>query len=124
MGKNSIKNLVGQPIFKQILNLLPTDVINRAIIQHQSDRYYKSFSTFDQLVALLFGVFERCENVYQDVLLDIIYQMLKNKTGDWFLIRSQVEPCKKCIYNFLCPPVSNYEFVMNSNNLCNVCVKK
>jgi hypothetical protein len=62
MGKDSTKNLVGQPIFKQILNLLPIEVINREIIKHQSDRYCKSFSTFDQLIALLFGVFERCDS--------------------------------------------------------------
>jgi hypothetical protein len=62
MGKESIKNLIGQPIFKQILHLIPREVVNRVVIQHQSDRYYKSFSTWDELVTLLFGVFERCDS--------------------------------------------------------------
>jgi hypothetical protein len=62
MSKNSIKNLVGQPIFKQILNFIPREVINRIVLKFQSDRYYKSFSTWDELVTLLFGVFERCDS--------------------------------------------------------------
>ena len=62
MGKNNTKNLIGQPIFKQIFNLLPKAVINRVVLKHQSDRYYKSFSTFDELVTLLFGIFERCDS--------------------------------------------------------------
>ena len=62
MGKSSEKKLVGQPIFKQILKLLPRAVVNRMILQQGSDRYYKSFSTWDQLVTLLFGIFERCDS--------------------------------------------------------------
>ena len=62
MGKKSIKNLVGQPIFKQILNLIPREVVNRVIIKHQSDPYYKSFSSWDELVTILFGIFERCDS--------------------------------------------------------------
>ena len=62
MDKSSEKKLVGQPIFKQILNLIPREVINRVVLQQKSDRYYKSFSTWDQLVTLLFGVFERCDS--------------------------------------------------------------
>ena len=62
MSKNSIKNLVGQPIFKQILNIIPREIINLVVLKHQSDRYCKSFSTWDELITLLFGVFERCDS--------------------------------------------------------------
>ena len=62
MGESSKKNLVGQPIFKQILNLIPRAVVEKVVLQHQSDRYYKSFSTWDEFVTLLFGVFERCDS--------------------------------------------------------------
>jgi len=62
MCKDSEKKLVGQPIFKQILNLMPREVINRVTSQMKSDRYYKSFSTWDMLVTLLFGIFERCDS--------------------------------------------------------------
>jgi len=62
MDKDSKKNLIGQPIFKQILNLIPRSVVETTVFRHQSDRYYKSFSTWDELITLLFGVFERCDS--------------------------------------------------------------
>jgi hypothetical protein len=62
MCKDNTKNLIGQPIFKQILNLLPKWVLDKEIFKHKSDRYCKSFSTFDELITLLFGVFERCDS--------------------------------------------------------------
>ena len=62
MDKSSTKNLIGQPIFKQIMNLIPKVVVDKVAFNHQSDRYCKSFSTMDELVTLLFGVFERCDS--------------------------------------------------------------
>ena len=62
MCESSKKNLVGQPIFKQIFNLIPRAVVDKVVFKHQSDRYCKSFSTFDELLTLLFGVFERCDS--------------------------------------------------------------
>jgi len=62
MSKSSEKKLVGQPIYNQILKILPGEVINRVVLEQKSDRYYKSFSTWDELVTLLFGVFTRCDS--------------------------------------------------------------
>ena len=50
-------------------------------------------------------------------LHEIIFNELTNN-GVWFRTREQVYPCKNCIYNIFCPPITNYEFVMNRNNLC------
>ena len=44
------------------MNLIPKNVIDKVIKKNKSDRYSKSFSTFDELVTLLFGVFERCDS--------------------------------------------------------------
>jgi hypothetical protein len=62
MDKSNEKNLVGQPIFNQILKIIPREVVNRVILAAKSDRYYKSFSTWDELVSLLFGIFTRCDS--------------------------------------------------------------
>ena len=67
MDKDRTKNLIGQPIFKQILKLIPIEAVNRVILQSQSDRYYKSFSTCDELITLLFGIFERCDSARREV---------------------------------------------------------
>jgi hypothetical protein len=61
-SKDSKKHLVGQPIFKQIIKIIPRDVFDLLVLHHKSDRYYKSLSTWDELVTLLFGIFSRCDS--------------------------------------------------------------
>jgi len=63
MGKDSKKNLVGQPIFKQIINIIPRDKFNELVIKCQSDRCYRTFFSWDQLVTMLFGIFSRCDSM-------------------------------------------------------------
>jgi hypothetical protein len=43
MVKYTAKNLVGQPIFKQVAKILPGDKIDLVVKQCNSDSYYKSF---------------------------------------------------------------------------------
>ena len=57
------KNLVGQPIFKQILKISPKEQFDIIVKQHQTDRYYKTFFSWDQLIVMLFGVFSRCDSM-------------------------------------------------------------
>ncbi|MDL2326068.1 IS4 family transposase [Bacteroidales bacterium OttesenSCG-928-A14] len=63
MGKDSTKNLVGQPIFKQIINLIPKAKFDKLVLQRGSDKYYKAFFSWDQLVTMLFGIFSRCDSM-------------------------------------------------------------
>ena len=63
MSKNTTKNLVGQPIFKQILNILPKDQFDLLVNQLKTDRYYKTFFSWDQLIVMLFGIFSRCDSM-------------------------------------------------------------
>ncbi|MBN1251561.1 MAG: TIGR04150 pseudo-rSAM protein [Bacteroidales bacterium] len=39
---------------------------------------------------------------------------------NWFKLRKNVKPCKSCIYNSLCPPISNYEYAIGKFNLCHI----
>ena len=63
MGKDKQKHLVGQPIFKQIIKLIPRDKFNELVINCKSDRYYKTFFSWEQLVTMLFGIFSRCDSM-------------------------------------------------------------
>ena len=63
MSKDTIKNLVGQPIFKQVMKILPREQFDFLVIQCGSDRYYKSFFSWEQLVVMLFGIFSRCDSM-------------------------------------------------------------
>ena len=69
-------------------------------------------------------------NVYSNVNLPIIssidnlnlkhliYELITDDNSIWLSSRIKVEPCNKCIYNLLCPPISNYETTFGQNNLC------
>ncbi|MDH6392229.1 hypothetical protein M2480_003242 [Parabacteroides sp. PFB2-12] len=63
MGKDSGKKLVGQPIFKQMIDLLPKEKFESLVYKHGSDRYYKRFTSWRQLVTMLFGAYSRCDSM-------------------------------------------------------------
>ncbi|MCL2510541.1 MAG: hypothetical protein FWF09_00660 [Bacteroidales bacterium] len=72
------------------------------------------------------------ENVYSNInlppagnidslnLKHLIYDLITNEESIWLKSKLKAVPCNKCIYNLLCPPISNYELVLNCNNLCNI----
>jgi hypothetical protein len=63
MIKDPNKNLVGQPIFRQIINLIPKELFQRIVSDLGTDRYYKAFYSWDQLIMMLFGIFSRCDSM-------------------------------------------------------------
>jgi Transposase DDE domain. len=63
MGKDSNKNLVGQPVFKQIIKMIPKDKFDELVVKRKSDKYYKTFFSYEQLVTMLFGIFSRCDSM-------------------------------------------------------------
>jgi hypothetical protein len=63
MGKDNQKKLVGQPLFKQIITMLPRDKFDELVIQCKSDRYYKAFFSWEELITMLFGIFFRCDSM-------------------------------------------------------------
>ena len=63
MSKDSYKKLVGQPIFKQVIKMLPRDQFDLLARQSGSNRYYKTFFAWEQLIVMLFGIFSRCDSM-------------------------------------------------------------
>ena len=61
MGKN--KKFTGQPILSQILDNIPSAIINAANRKHNSNRYYKRLPLRVHLVSLLYGVFSYCNGL-------------------------------------------------------------
>ena len=55
MGKSSFFS--GQPIFTQLLSLIPSHLITKAVKDHQADRYCKRFYARDHLVSMLYTAF-------------------------------------------------------------------
>lgn len=62
-NKNSQKNLVGQPIFKQLLDFVPRSKFDQLVLKHGSDHYYKTFDSWTHFTTMLFGIFSRCDSM-------------------------------------------------------------
>jgi len=58
-------------------------------------------------------------NILNDRLDHLVGKELEKGTS-WKRIRPDALPCKDCLYNLLCPPVSSYELVMKRFNLCHI----
>lgn len=57
-------------------------------------------------------------NIYTNSIFDIVRkEIFEGKS--WLRIRNQA-PCNKCVYQWLCPPPSNYEITIGLPNLCHV----
>ena len=63
MSKNTEIKFVGQPIFKQIINLIEKVNISSIIKAHDSDRYYKAFKSRTHVITMLFGILSRCDSM-------------------------------------------------------------
>jgi Transposase DDE domain/Domain of unknown function (DUF4372) len=53
MGKDS--NFLGQPVFGQIVSLVPAKLVAEIAAKRLSDRYYKKFKTFDHVLTMLYA---------------------------------------------------------------------
>ena len=63
MSKNTEIKFVGQPIFKQIIDLADKINIDGLVKKHKGDRYYKAFKAKTQLITMLFGILSRCDSM-------------------------------------------------------------
>lgn len=53
----------GQPLFNQLLSLIPKNLIQELTATYQTDRYCKRFRGYDHLVTMLFACFNRCNSI-------------------------------------------------------------
>jgi pseudo-rSAM protein len=57
-------------------------------------------------------------NIYTDNIYEIVNKEVEEGKS-WLRIRNQA-PCTDCVYQWLCPPPSNYEIAIGRPNLCHV----
>lgn len=56
-------HFTGQPIFNQLLTFIDRQNINRLSRDHNSDRYYKRFKTYEHLITMLYATFHKCTSI-------------------------------------------------------------
>ena len=64
---NKSRFFSGQPVFTQLLQFLPKAEVVRFARRHNSDRYYKKFTTHSHLVAMLYACYENCTSLREVV---------------------------------------------------------
>lgn len=52
---NKSTHFSGHPIIKQLLNLVPKRLVSRTAENHDSNRYYKRFKTYEHMVCMLYA---------------------------------------------------------------------
>lgn len=50
-------------------------------------------------------------------LQELILKELTNGKN-WLRSRNKVTPCRSCVWNAICPPISNYEYALSRHDLC------
>jgi hypothetical protein len=60
---NKASFFTGQPIFNQILSLIPRSLVAQLNRKYQGDRYCKKFRSYDHLVTMLYCVFHQCSSL-------------------------------------------------------------
>ena len=53
----------GQPLFTQLLQLIPANLIKSLTKKYNSDHYYKRFKTYDHIVSMLYCDFFKCNSL-------------------------------------------------------------
>ena len=63
--KSTVQNtkLSGQPLICQLLSFLPKEIISSSVLQFESDKYYKTMTTYKQLVFMLYGVISKSSSL-------------------------------------------------------------
>ena len=81
MDKSTIFS--GQPIFSQLLSLIPNHLVERIARKYDADRYCKKFDTRHHLVTMLFAVINQCTSI-REVVTGL--QVAGGKKGHFKLI--------------------------------------
>lgn len=53
----------GQPVFTQLVKLLPKSIIDKAVAAHKADHYCKKFDTYHHLITMLYACFQHCTSL-------------------------------------------------------------
>ena len=64
---NKSNFFTGQPIFSQLISLIPKAAVHKAARQNSSDRYCKRFNTWHHLITMLYSCYQHCTSLREVV---------------------------------------------------------
>lgn len=110
--------------FKEFVFLTKEDILNNGVSgQSVMARQALNPFNFGKLYILNDGSAyanlnrPRIGNIKTDSIQSLILKILEHEKS-WTRTRKHVTPCKSCRFHALCPPISNYEYVLRRYNFC------
>lgn len=91
------------------------EILAKTVINHN---YYGKFTVFPNGHIYSNVNIPPLGNISEQIY-ELIYKELDGQRA-WLLTRGAVEPCKDCVYKYLCPSISNYEYACGKFNLCHM----
>ncbi len=120
-----IENSTSNALF-EVIKSNKTDVENQSLTHREiASRLYINHLCFGKLFILPNGDVHanlnmpHIGNIKSNKLIEILRNAHTAEDSSWYLTRAKVEPCKNCIYRYLCQPISGYELYFGIMNLCN-----
>lgn len=109
--------------FKKYVFLQKSDILSNLISQREIFRnqvlnlnYFGAINIFSDGTVRATPTSKKIGNIYQNSILELLAYELDENTA-WRNVRNG-KPCNECLYQYLCPPLSNYEEVIGKINLC------
>lgn len=63
MGKTKFAKKSDKPLMRQLLDLIPTSVLQYSIQKYSTDKHCHKYKTYDQLVSMIFGQLNKCHSL-------------------------------------------------------------
>jgi len=63
MGKSKFAKKSDKPLMRQILDLIPSSVLQKSIQEYAADKHCHKYFTNDQLVSMIFGQLNKCHSL-------------------------------------------------------------
>lgn len=107
-------------VYMSIEDIVATPISMREIFRNQK----LNANSFGSLYILPNGDIkanlneETIGHLGKERIIDVINNEMMQNTA-WRKVRSS-EPCNNCVFQYLCPPLSNYERAIKRQNLCHV----
>lgn len=120
-----IENSTSNALF-EVIKSNKADVENQSLTHREiASRLYINHLSFGKLFILPNGDVHanlnmpHIGNIKSNKLIEILRNAHTIEHSSWYLTRAKVEPCKNCVYRYLCQPISSYELYFGIMNLCN-----
>jgi len=111
--------------FKKKVFLSKEDIFSAPISRNKiscnqsfNSNYYGSLYIFPDGTAKANPNAEKLGNLNANSIAELLRLEMERNTS-WIKLRNN-EPCNKCLYQYLCPPPSNYEIIIGKSNLCSL----